>query len=110
MNVFKLILFSIITFIFLVLATPIAKANEGTVNLSSGESICLATSVETESNEFSVLIRCSNLIYPPSKGGNTYLVWTRRGTRRPELLGELEFGKVLLSAREPFDSLLITSE
>jgi hypothetical protein len=111
MKLFKLLL---IPFVFLVISLLAPKklyASEGTVKLSgSRDRVCLVTSVEATPGRFNLLIRCSNLIYPPPEGGRFYVVWTKEGNGEMNNIGSLDLGRADLNSSSAFSEIVVTTE
>ena len=88
-----------------------ANASEGTVDLIGDNVECLGMSVATYSKQFSILLRCENLTYPPSDTGILYYVWvTDLEKGKPIRLGNLEYGRELFKANVPFKDMYVTIE
>ena len=88
-----------------------ARASEGTVDLVGSNVECLGMSVETYSNQFSVLVRCENLVYPPSDQGILYYVWATNTNNGKDIrLGSLDFGRASYKINAPFKDMFVTIE
>ena len=110
MKPLKTLIIGIFLILFLAF-TRTASANEGTVTMSSAEGVsCQVFSVEVVASKYSVLVRCANLIYPPSSTATYYFVWSALSDERPNRLGDLQLGRAEFNASEPFDRLFVTIE
>lgn len=115
----KNILFSIIIpLLTMFLYIPQAEASNGVVELgstngSSTRCFALSTSVN-RSNNFQVLIRCRNLIYPVEPTGMFYILWSNPiglgNDSKPVLAGDMGFGDVSFNIQNSFSGLFITKE
>lgn len=102
------------TIAFLFLNAVFAYASEGTVELRSTigqESRCLATSVLMTDFNYSVIVSCRGLTYPPAVDMFSYVLWAiaiKDG--KPVKLGEVGVGKVEFRTPAAFSNLFITKE
>ena len=107
----KIILTLFLAFTVLFAVHTQANASEGTVDLIGDNVECLGMSVATYSKQFSILIRCENVVYPPSDTGILYYVWvTNLDNGKPIRLGNLEYGRELFKANSPFTNMYVTIE
>jgi hypothetical protein len=108
----KKILFStFLAFTLFFVVNHEAQASEGTVDLVGNNVECYGMSVETYSNQFSILLRCENVVYPPSDTGILYYVWvTNLNNSKPIRLGSLDFGRASYKASSPFKDMYVTIE
>ena len=107
----KIILTLVLAFAVLFAVQTQAYASEGTVDLIGDNVECLGMSVETASKQFSILLRCENVIYPPSDTGLNYYVWvTNLNNDKATRLGSLNYGRALYKANVPFNDMYITIE
>jgi len=91
-----------------------ASASEGFVDLKNSmgnDSRCHATSVFMPDFNYTVLITCSDLIYPVNAELLYYVVWaTPLQGGDPIRFGDLGFGKVMFRTPTSFSSIFITQE
>ena len=110
MRLLKLIV-ALVSIVFFLMFTRSVSANEGTATLASKDGVtCQAFSVEASAGKYSVLVRCANLTYPPSSTTTYYFVWTSLNDEKPNRLGDLQLGRALFSATDPFDKIFVTIE
>ena len=107
----KIILTLILAFSILFAVHTQANASEGTIDLIGDNVECLGMSVETTSKQFSILLRCENVVYPPSDIGLGYYVWvTNLNSGKQVRLGSLDFGRASYRANVPFNDIFVTIE
>lgn len=107
----KIILTLVLAFIVLFAVQTRANASEGSVDLIGDNVECLGMSVETTSKQFSILLRCENVVYPPSDTGLGYYVWvTSLSNGKQVRLGSLDFGRASYKANVPFNNMYVTIE
>jgi hypothetical protein len=105
-------LISIIVFVvlsFFVLTTN-TKASEGTVDLVGNNTECLGMSVATNTTSFTILMRCANLVYPPTPDTVYYYVWVTGTDGKTARLGDLDLGRALFKSSKPFSEMYVTTE
>ena len=119
MNMLKKLMVSIAILLFAAfLQVTRAEASEGVVELGSingSPTRCFALSTSVNrSNNFQVLIRCRNLIYPVQPAGMFYILWSNPiglgKDSKPVLIGDIAFGDVSFNIQNSFSSLFITKE
>lgn len=107
----KIILTLFLAFTVLFAVHTQANASEGTIDLIGDNVECLGMSVETTSKQFSILLRCENVVYPPSDTGLGYYVWvTSLSNGKQVRLGSLDFGRASYKANVPFNNMYVTIE
>lgn len=113
----KKVSFLITTIFFLVLfyfaPTP-AWASEGNIelrNTTNQDMRCFASSVLMPDFNYSLIISCRGLIYPPATDLFSYVLWSTSATDgKIGKLGELGVGKASFQTATPFSSLFVTQE
>ena len=72
---------------------------------------CFVSSILTKSFDYSLLVSCRDLIYPPAADMFTYILWaTSLKDGKPEKIGELGIGKGEFKIKEAFSNLFVTKE
>ena len=111
MTIKKLFSVAILTFGLMFFVNHEAKATEGTIDLVGDNVECLTMSVETYSNQFSILMRCENLVYPPSNTGILYYAWIENLDNGKILrVGDLDYGRAVYKVNAPFKKMFVTIE
>ena len=97
-----------------IIANKDAYAVEGVVELRStkGEdNRCYAPYVFMPNANFTILVSCRDLIYPPQPSLFNYIAWaTPTDGKNPIRLGELGVGKASFNTKKPFSDLFVTIE
>lgn len=114
MKIIQLATALIFASVLLFLAAMPIKASEGTVELHStiGQaSRCFATSVLMRDNNYSVVVSCRDLTYPPAVDIFSYILWaTAIKDGKPIKFGELGVGKAEFRTPSAFSDLFVTRE
>lgn len=114
MQFIKILGISLFTLALFFLAAPSARASEGTVELqgTTGQnSRCFTTSILMSNFNFSLVVSCRELIYPPAADMFSYVLWaTSLKDAKPIKLGELGVGKAQFQTNSAFSSLFVTKE
>lgn len=96
------------------LATASAEASEGNIELGSTagqNSRCFANSVLMRDFNFTVVVNCRDLLYPPAPDLFSYLLWaTAIKDGKAIKLGELGVGKAEFRTPVAFSNLFVTPE
>lgn len=96
------------------LAASSVRASEGSVELvsTSGQnSRCFANSVLMRDFNFTIVVNCRDLLYPPAPDLFSYLLWaTASKDGKAIKLGELGVGKAEFRTPVAFSNLFVTPE
>ena len=104
-------LFSIIL-VFIIFSSDVF-ASEGFIKLENSEAStrCFVQSAMTGANQFSLVVSCRDLIYPPSEDMIHYGLWAEPlNGGSPAYLGTLGLGRRTAEVKLPFSSLFVTAE
>ena len=112
-NFFLIFVIAVIMFFF---SAGFAAASEGIIelrNVNGRGARCFAMSTYFNgSNNYKLLMQCSDLIYPIEQDGNYYILWATPIAENPtpERIGELGYGKQVFDYRKAFSDLFVTRE
>lgn len=114
MKKFQFLITALFILTLFLVAAPATHASEGTAELrstTSGPSRCFVNSTLTIDFNYSILVNCRDLIYPPAPDMFAYLLWaisTKDG--KVEKIGELGVGKAEFKTDKTFSHLFVTKE
>ncbi|MBI4100512.1 anti-sigma factor [Candidatus Microgenomates bacterium] len=99
---------------FFLWTAPQARASEGKVELRSNtgqNDRCLVTSTFMKELNYTLLVNCRDLTYPPAPDKLAYVLWSIPVSgNKPEKIGELGLGKAEFKTKNAFSTLFVTKE
>lgn len=114
MRIIRLIILTFLAIIALYFASASAEASEGNIELGSTtgqNSRCFANSVLMRDFNFTIVVNCRDLLYPPAPDLFSYLLWaTAIKDGKAIKLGELGVGKAEFRTPVAFSNLFVTPE